>query len=397
MDTTRARPAATRPRLVSRPLALVFVAAFGAMATFYLLLPVVPGYAEELGGRSAAGFSTGAMMLATVLLDPVVPALLRRFGNRVVIGAGLVLLGVPALALAATPGLPAVLAACFLRGAGLAVLVVAGTALTAALAPPSRRGQAMGLYGLVAGVPGVLCMPLGVWVADRAGEVPVFVAGGVVALLALVAVPGLPARTAAGPGGPHRSREAVAAVVPPMRGGLVRPALAFAATTFAAGVVPTFLPLAVPDRLTGVAAIGLLVLSVLAPLTRWAAGHWDRRLPPRLVLGPSLLVCAAGIGLLAAAGSVAAVVAGAALFGLGFGVAQTASLLLMLDAVPAGDYDRASALWNLAYDAGLGLGAVVFGLVAGPLGYSAGFALTAVVLLIALPAARPHRRKEALG
>jgi MFS family permease len=328
-----------------------------------------------------------------VLLDPVVPALLRRFGNRVVIGAGLVLLGVPALALAATPGLAAVLAVCFLRGAGLAVLVVAGTALTAALAPPSRRGQAMGLYGLVAGVPGVLFMPLGVWVADRSGEVPVFVAGGVVALLALVAVPGLPARTAAA--GPAGAPEGVAAVVPPMRGGLARPALAFAATTFAAGVVPTFLPLAVPDRLTGVAALGLLVLSVLAPLTRWAAGHWDRRLPPRLVLGPSLLVCAAGIGLLVASASPVAVVTGAALFGLGFGVAQTASLLLMLDAVPAGDYDRASALWNLAYDAGLGLGAVVFGLIAGPLGYSAGFALTAVVLVLALPAARPRRaRKE---
>ncbi len=40
-----------------------------------------------------------------------------------------------------------------------------------------------------------------------------------------------------------------------------------------------------------------------------------------------------------------------------------------------------SALWNLAYDGGIGVGAVSFGVLAGPLGYQVGFAFAALVLL----------------
>src|SRR4030095_16185346 len=100
--------------------------------------------------------------------------------------------------------------------------------------------------------------------------------------------------------------------------------------------------------------------------------------------GPALVSSALGVGLLVAAGSPAAVVAGSALFGLGFGLAQHASLLLMLDAVPREDYDRASALWNLAYDGGMGVGAVGFGLVAGSAVSPATCALPAAVLRLAL-------------
>jgi len=412
MDTTLVRQQAHGPRpadvprILTRPLALVFVTAFGAMATFYLLLPVVPVYAAEaarreavgLSGGAAAGLSTGAMMLATVLLEPAVPALMRRYGNRPVVAAGLALLGAPALLLATTPSLAVVLGACLARGAGLAILVVAGTAITAALVPPSRRGEAMGIYGLVVGVPGVLFLPLGLWVAGQLGDAPVFAAGGAIALLAIAAVPGMPRRTGHVAGHEPAPRPATGPAGPPAAasptGGLGRPAVAFAAVTLAAGVIATFLPLAVPARLHGVVALGLLAQSLLTPAARWAAGRLEARVRPGRMLAPALVSSALGIGLLAAAGSPAAVVTGSALFGLGFGLAQHASLLLMLDAVPREDYDRASALWNLAYDGGMGVGAVGFGLVAGTLGYPAGFALAAGVLLLALLPIRSLARRQ---
>jgi predicted MFS family arabinose efflux permease len=50
-------------------------------------------------------------------------------------------------------------------------------------------------------------------------------------------------------------------------------------------------------------------------------------------------------------------------------------------------------LWNLAFDAGFGLGAVGFGLVVGPVGYAAGFALTAAVLFAVLVPAVLDRRE----
>jgi len=56
-------------------------------------------------------------------------------------------------------------------------------------------------------------------------------------------------------------------------------------------------------------------------------------------------------------------------------------------------YDTASALWNLAYDAGYGIGAVAFGVVAATTGYVPAFAVTAIIIMIAvLPAWRDRSR-----
>jgi predicted MFS family arabinose efflux permease len=57
--------------------------------------------------------------------------------------------------------------------------------------------------------------------------------------------------------------------------------------------------------------------------------------------------------------------------------------------------DRASALWNLAYDAGYGAGPAMFGLFSARTGYPAAFALTGVLVLAALPAALTYRRRVA--
>ena len=60
----------------------------------------------------------------------------------------------------------------------------------------------------------------------------------------------------------------------------------------------------------------------------------------------------------------------------------------MIERAPASGYGTASALWNLAYDAGYGAGPAAFGLFAGHTGYPAAFALTGVLMLAVVPAAR---------
>lgn len=99
---------------------------------------------------------------------------------------------------------------------------------------------------------------------------------------------------------------------------------------------------------------------------------------------PGLVVSAAGLLVVALTGVPAAVVVGAAVFGAGFGITQSATITLMYSRVPASGYGTVSALWNVAYDAGMGIGAVGFGTVAGLTGYPWAFALTALLMLTAL-------------
>jgi predicted MFS family arabinose efflux permease len=83
-------------------------------------------------------------------------------------------------------------------------------------------------------------------------------------------------------------------------------------------------------------------------------------------------------------GSTVAVLAGVAVFGAGFGIAQNATLSLMYARVQASGYGTVSALWNLAYDGGMGVGALGFGALAAPVGYPAAFTVTGVLMLVAL-------------
>jgi len=372
-----AHPEAPPERLLTRTLALYLISAFGAMTSFYLLLAVVPLYATEAGaGRVGAGLTTGALMLATVAAEFATPALLARFGYRVVLVAGLVLLGAPALVLIGSAGLATILGVCVVRGIGLAILVVAGSSLVASLVPHARRSEGFGLLGLVAGMPAVLALPVGVWLAERVGYSPVFVAGALAALACLVVMPAMPGRMA-GQGSPIGVLEGLRTPAQ------LRPALIFLLTAMGTGIVVTFLPLAI--RGSGhLAALALLANTVAALSARWTAGRFGvRRAQAGLLLGGTMFgaIGMATLGLLA---NPAAVATGAILLGVGFGVAQNAVLTLMFDRVSAAGYDMASAMYNLAYDAGMGLGATGFGAVAVRIGYPAAFVLTGALMVLAL-------------
>ncbi|MER6422544.1 MFS transporter [Streptomyces sp. NPDC001137] len=367
----------SRPPLLSRPLLLRFVSLVGASVSFFLLLSVVPAYAAEAGGGGAAGLATGSLMLATVLGELVTPRLVARHGYRATLMAGLFLLGAPALVLTMSGGTAWIVAVCLVRGLGFALTIVAGGALTATLIPAERRGEGLAVVGVVSGVPSLIGLPLGLWLVGRVGYGPVAVAGGAAALAAIVSVLGLPDRSAG-------SQESVGVVRGLRTGALLRPVVVFAATATAAGILVTFLPLAVPSTSAGVVTVALFVQPAAATVARWAAGrHCDRYGSARLVL-PGLLLSAAGVLVTAATGSAAAVVAGTALFGTGFGIAQNATLTLMYARVSASSYGTVSALWNLAYDGGMGVGAAGFGLLAGLTGYPWAFAATAVLMLGAL-------------
>lgn len=381
---SQARP--PRPPLLTRPLLLRFVSILGASTSFYLLLSAVPGYATTGGaGDGAAGLATGALMLTTVVGELATPALVNRFGYRAVLAVGLILLGAPAPALTVSRNLWWIVGICLLRGLGFAFTVVAGGALTASLIPAERRGEGLALVGIVGGVPPLVALPLGVWLTAHLGYGVVFTAGAVAALVALLTVPGLPGRIKA-PGRPVGMAEGL------RTGELRRPAVVFAVTAVAAGIVVTFLPLAVPASGTNMVSVALFVQPAATTLARWIAGRrGDRHGSGGLVL-PGLLLSAVGTLAMALTSSAVAVVLAVGVFGVGFGIAQNATLTLMYSRVPAAGYGTVSALWNLAYDAGMGVGAVAFGRLAAGTGYSWAFVLTGAAMLTAVvPAWGDHR------
>jgi predicted MFS family arabinose efflux permease len=370
-----------RETLLTRPVILLALIAFATLFGFQLLLSVVPLYADGTGdGSSGAGLATAAFMLSTVFAQVQMPRVMDRFSYRTVLAIGLLFLGVPAFFYVAAQTLASILAITLLRGVGFGFATVVFAALMVELAPPERRGEALGLLGVAIALPAIFCTALGLWLVERFGYETVFLLGAVAPLLGIAAIFGI--RTVLTP---RRERaERIAGFFAGLgRGPLLRVFLVFAATTTAAGVIVTFLPLAVTQGSGLFSAAGaLLVVGVASAIGRWWAGRFGDRRDPRLLLPPGLLAVALGMIALPSGGTF--LVGGAALFGIGFGLLQTVTLVLMMGRVSESEYRLGSTLWNVAFDAGTGLGAFVFGFIIVAFEYSWAFYLCAGLVSSAL-------------
>jgi MFS family permease len=378
-------------RLLSVPLAATFLAEFTSLTSFFLLVSVMPMLAAAAGASSAgAGLITGSLLLGTVAAEAAAAAAISRFGYRIVLAAGAVLLGAPALAMLAREPEAVMVSVSLVRGFGFGLCGVATGALTAKLLPPERRGEGLGLLGIVSGVPAIVALPAGIWLAGHHLAVAAAAMAAAAGLLPLAAIRWLP-------GGREARHTDRARRMPAARGSgriggaSLRLPLIFAAATVAAGVLDSFLPLAkgIPSNLSSAA---LLVQAIAATLTRWQAGkHGDRYGHARLLI-PALTVAALGMAAMMVLGSPVLIFAGMVLFGAGFGVIENATFALLIEQLPEA---KASALWNLAYDAGYGAGPAVFGLICVRTGYPAAFALTGALILAVVPAARRERNAVA--
>ena len=386
---TQSPPRAAVPdRLLSAPLTATFLAEFTSLTSFFLLLSVMPMLTAAAGASSsAAGLVTGALLLGTVAAEAVAAAAIRRFGYRMVLAAGAVLLGAPALALLAREPQAMMLTVSLVRGLGFGMCGVATGALTAKLLPPGRRGEGLGLLGIVSGVPAVVALPAGVWLAGHHLAAVAAVIAAVVGLVPLVAIRWVP--------GGHETRRAASPERRPgarssgrLPGAALRLPLIFATATVAAGVLDSFLPLAkgIPSNLCSAA---LLVQAIAAMLSRWQSGKRGDRYGHARLLVPALIVAALGMAAMVMLGSTVMIFAGMVLFGAGFGVLENATFAQLIEQLPEA---KASALWNFAYDAGYGAGPAVFGLICVRIGYPAGFALTGVLILAAVPVALRERK-----
>ncbi|NEK87068.1 MFS transporter [Blastococcus saxobsidens] len=366
-------------------LALVGVTALG-FASYCLTLASLPTYAVTGGAsESTAGVVTAVLLVVTMVVQTAVPALTTRFGAGPVLAVGLLALGLPAPFYALDDGIGWICALSVVRGAGFGILTVLGATLATRVAPPERRGESLGVYGLAIAIPNMLAVPAGVALV-LAGHVGWLSWLAASPLLGLLFLPMLMRSLRGGEesGTPGRAGAAVRAAAAPS-------VVLFVVTTAGGGLV-TFLPIERPDG--RLATVALLLWGLFGAVTRWRAGVLADRLGSALLLPVALAVSAVGlaltgVGLWTGSGWV---LLGAALFGAGYGAAQNLTLLRAFARAGEGGTTAASATWNASFDAGTACGALLLGLAFGAVGLPWTFVLVAASLAATLPLARVAAR-----
>ncbi len=393
-------------------LALVVVSLTG-FTGYAALLPVAPLWAVHGGANPAgAGLVNGTLLLATILTQLLVPAALRRFGWGPVMAAGMVLLGVPALLYALSDGLGPILALSALRGIGFGILTVTGSAATALLVEPSRRGEAIGIYGLAIALPNLLLLPIGPWAAAHLGYTVVFVVSaapllGIPAAIRLAHAVQHHLRSESQP--EHHAADLAAGLTSDLTAGttsgtapaagsntaayrrLARPTILLLGVTLAGGAVLTFSPQMVTSPL--LTAAGLFLMGLVAAVTRWYAGlladrHGDQRFAWPLVITTTIGMAVIALSVRdPAATDPALFLIGMAVVGISYGALQSLTLVIAFASVSRAHHNLASAVWNIGFDAGTAIGSVLVGTLAVATSFPPALLAAAALSLLTLPLA----------
>jgi len=367
--------------------ALIGVTVLG-FASYCLTLASLPVYAVAGGAdESTAGVVTAVFLVVTIAVQATIPALTARFGVGRVLVAGLLAMGLPAPFYVLDDGLAWISALSAVRGAGFAVLTVLGATLAAQVAPPERRGESIGLYGLAIAIPNLAAVPAGVaLVLD--GHIGWLSWLAALPVLAVFFVPllvrSVGPQPGPGPAGSHRAAVLAASM----------PSVVLFVVTLAGGGLVTFLPIERPDGV--LATVALLVFGVTGAVTRWRAGLLADRLGTGLLLPAALVVAAVGLVVTAAGlGSGAGwILAGAAVFGAGYGATQNLTLVSAFARAGENGTTTASAMWNASFDAGTATGALALGFLAAGIGLDWTYVVVAALLAASVPLASAAARTD---
>lgn len=372
------------------PTMVAVASAFGAWS---LLLPVLPQAVTESGGAPAlAGATTGAFMAATVLTQIMTPWMLRTIGYRPLMIAAAFMLGVPALGHMLGTDAWVVLLFSALRGVGFGAITVAESAIIAELVPIRFLGKATGTLGVFIGLSQMVFLPTGLFLVEQFGYNVVYALAAVIGLVAAVMGFRIPSIKAA-PKAASVATDAEPSRQVPIWKLVMVPALALLTLSMSFGAISSFLPAAVAevDPVNGsvIAGFMLSITGAASLVFRYLVGVYaDKTGQPGSMMIPAQVVGFLGMGLMAATvyfdWSVLLLVLAALMFGGAFGAVQNESLLSMFQRLPRSKVSQASAIWNIFFDSGTGIGSVAYGVVVGMYWYSGAFGAGAMVIVLGI-------------
>ncbi len=366
----------------------IFAATFLSLMAVGAYLPVLPHYIKgPLGyGSLAVGFTIGAFGFTSVAARPIAGHFADSRGRRPVVAIGGLLAATAGALHFIHAGLPGVVLARLVLGAGEGTVFTAGATWVVDLAPRDRRARVIGLYGLAVWG-GLSCGPLigaALLHSGRFDAVWAFCAvspliGSLVALL--VPDPFQPLA---------RSRRPSLIVRES-----IHPGLALATATVGYAAMASFIVLALNSRHIGHGATAFAAFAVTVVATRLVGGDLPDRIGPVRCAAGAAGVSAAGLALIALAGSLAVALAGAICMGLAFALIYPSLSLVVVNSVADSRRGAALGTFTAFFDIGFLVGGPITGLAASLGGYSAAFWLGAAFALATIAVAATLKRGAA--
>lgn len=364
---------------------------------FGIVVPALPLFARHFDvGVTAAGLLISLFAAMRMASAFGVGRVVDRFGARLVLGTGLVVVSVSSLFAGLATSYVQLLLLRGVGGIGSAMFSIAAASVLANRIPSAVRGRAMSVWSGSFLLGGVLGPVIGGPLTLISVRAPFFFYAGTLAVAAVVAFTALPHVSRSGSEATHDAaptegiREALH--VPAFRVALVGSLSQGWSVAARNTLVPLFITeiLLLSDAWSGYALAIAAGVNALALLPLGKLSDQYGRLKVTLIGG-----AAGALGMAALAGPplMWLMIAAMAVLGLG-GAAQAVGPSAIMGDVAQGRRGSVIATYQITGDLGTMVGPLVVGALADLYGFSAGFAVTAALCALAAVVALPYVRSE---
>jgi MFS family permease len=355
----------------------IFAVTFCGLLAVGAVLPVLPRYVHGPldGGNVAVGVVVGSYAVTGLLLRPVAGRYADRHGRKPAVLAGSLLVALSGFLYLLPLGVPGLVFARLVLGAGEGTVFTAGSAWIVDLAPAGRRGRVIGLYGLA--VWGALS------VGPLVGELLLHASDYNLVWLFAGSVPLVGAAIASRVPDPYRPAEHAHEHHPLIAREAVRPGTALALASIGYACIAAFVVLHLDARGVGHGATAFGAFASMVVLTRLVAGDLPERVGPARVATAAAVVEAIGLITIGVAQSLAVAIAGSLAMGTAFSLLYPSLSLIVVERVPETRRGAALGTFTAFFDAGVGIGAPLAGAAAALTDYEGAFLLTAAIAMAA--------------
>ncbi|GAB6172093.1 MFS transporter [Paradesulfitobacterium aromaticivorans] len=356
---------------------LVLLSNFATYIGFYLLLPTLPIYIKEMSGKeSLTGLAMGVFLISAVLIRPFAGRALDKHGRRGIYLTGLAVFTVCSLAFNWVHGLAVFLLFRFIQGFGWGYCNTAAGTVAADVIPKSRLGEGMGYFGLAMSVAMGIAPAISLFIIEKYTFNVLFSVSALAVAVSLLAAVLIRYRKA------NLNPGTVNAVLIEKRA--LRPSLVAFFITLVYSSVLSFLALYGEQR--GISGIGIFftVYAITITLSRPMLGRIADQHGFDLVIIPGLVIVTLTMILFYLSQTLTMFILAGIVFGIGFGAVQPSLQALSVLNVPPERRGAAVGTYFTAFDIGVGLGSVVWGIVADAAGYSMMYLLNVIPAVLAL-------------
>jgi len=370
-------------KLFSKQFFLIWFVNFVIFMSFQILIPTIPLYASKTFlADSFVGLIVGVYTFSAVLIRPVGSYLLESSERKIYILAGLLLFGIFSYGYFWASSLLIFFIIRILHGASWGFSTMATSTVASYLIPPENRAEGMGYFTLSQNIAMAIGPGLGLYIISLYSFQSLFFISLLLSIGAFL-IMFLVENYAQDLGGNIKLKRKIVVVEKKV----IVPSLLLFFTTLIQGAIVPFLPLYALSKNIPNIGVYFAVFATVLVITRPYIGRYADRKGSYHITLVSLIFVIIALFLLFKMQSFFTLILAAIFWGVGFGTVHPLMQAAAVNLAPS-DKEKANATFWTFFDLGIGVGAIIAGLIANVFGYPAiylvfmVFPLMAIMLLI---------------